>query len=315
MNKKDIVALVEGRLSEERKREVITWLLKNPRKQKTYHKLKARHVSRMLREAGNGPAGKEGRSHSRSLWFLKIAAVFLVFMALSYVLVSRSFNTAEVLDFTILLTTTSIGEKKAVVLEDGTRIILNANTILSYPKVFSGKTREVTLQGEAFFDVSHDPKKPFVVHTDNGMKIRVLGTKFNVKSYSEDFNIETTLVSGKVRVVEEKDNKSVVLNPSQRATYVKNEDKLIIDNVSTDNLTAWRQGKLVYDETPIRQVISDLKRTYNVSIEVRSEEIMDYNYTGVFDKLSIEQIMDLFEVSSPILYEMNNNQIILYMEK
>jgi ferric-dicitrate binding protein FerR (iron transport regulator) len=314
MNKKDIVALVEGRLSEERKREVIMWLLKTPRKQKTYHKLKARHVSRMLREAGNGPAGKDGRSHSRSLWFLKIAAVFLVFMALSYVLVSKSFNTAEILDSAILLTTTSIGEKKAVVLEDGTRIILNANTILSYPKVFSGETREVTLQGEAFFNVSHDPKRPFVVHTDKGMKIRVLGTQFNVKSYSEDLNIETTLVSGKVRVVEEKDQKAVVLNPSQRATYVKNEDKLIIDNVSTENLTAWRQGKLVYDETPIRQVISDLKRTYNVSIEVRSEEIMDYNYTGVFDNLSIEQIMDLFEVSSPILYEMNNKQIILYME-
>lgn len=314
MNRKDIEALAEGRLSEERKREVTTWLLKNPRKQKTYHRLKARHVSRLLREAESGPTGNAGRSHTRTAWILKLAAVFLVLLALSYVWVSRSYNASGV-DATILLATTSIGEKKAVVLDDGTKITLNANTILSYPKIFSGKSREVTLQGEAFFEVSHDPGKPFIVHTHNGMEIEVLGTRFNVKSYSEDLSIETTLVSGKVRVLEEKDNKAVVLNPSQRATYLKDEDKLIIDKVLPDNLTAWRQGKLVYDETPIRQVISDLKRAYKVSIEVRSEEIMDFEYTGVFDNLTIEQIMDLFAVSSPILYEMNNNQITLYMEE
>lgn len=310
MNKKDIVALAEGRLSGEKKREVIRWLLKNPARQKIYHKVKARQVTRLLRESGK--AGRRSTPWAGRL--LKYAAVIAVLASLTFV--ATNFNGVSEDDFstTILLETTSVGEKKTLVLEDGTRVTLNANTIFSYPKNFSENSREVTLKGEAFFDVAHNPDSPFLVNTDNGMKILVLGTRFNVKSYSEDRNIETTLVSGKVQVLEENDNKAVILSPSQRATYVKEEEKMIIDNVSADNLTAWRQGKLVYDETPIRQVISDLKRTYNVAIEVRSEEIMDFKYTGVFDNLSIDQIMDLFEVSSPILYELNNQQIILYME-
>lgn len=192
--------------------------------------------------------------------------------------------------------------------------MLNANTSLSFPEQFSDTLRSVSLSGEAFFEVTHDEDRPFIVTTENGMQIQVLGTTFNVKSYPEDQNVETTLVSGKVRVVEEKDHKTVVLNPSQRATYDKNEDKLIVDKVKTENLLGWRQGKLVYDETPIHQVIRDLQRRFEVAISVESPEIMNYKYTGTFDNLTIDQIMDLFEVSSPILYKKNHSKITLYMK-
>ena len=214
-----------------------------------------------------------------------------------------------------ILASTSIGENKTITLSDGTKVTLNANTTFSYPEKFSEESRDVSLQGEAFFDVAHNPEKPFKVATGNGMNIQVLGTVFNVKSYPEDQNVETTLVSGKVKVVEEQNQKTVVLAPSQRATYVKDADKLIVDNVQTTKFTAWREGKLIYDETPIRQVISDLKRKYKVDISVESPGIMDYKYTGEFDNLGIEQILDLFEVSSPILYKMHNNQITLFMKQ
>ncbi|WP_108425272.1 FecR family protein [Flagellimonas amoyensis] len=313
MNKKDIIALVEDRLPAEKKQEVIKWLLKNPKQQQRYHILKAKHVAKLLRKSGDDKMQRPDRIQTGWYKYAGYAAAIALVFSLAYVLM-RPMGNVETSVYATAETVTSIGENRTIELSDGTKITLNANTTLSYPKTFTGESREVSLKGEAFFDVAHNPEKPFVVSTDNGMKIKVLGTVFNVRSYPEDLNVETTLVSGKVKVVGERDKKTVVLNPSQRATYVKNEDKLIVDNVQTENFTAWREGKLIYDETPMRQVIGDLKRKYRIAFSVESQEIMDYKYTGEFDNLSIEQIMDLFEVSSPILYKMKDNQITLYME-
>ena len=314
MNKRDIKALVEGRLSDKRKKEVIKWLLKNPKQQRRYNHLKARRVAELLRES-NPNYTKQKLSNSATIHkIIGSAALVAILVSLSF-LFNNDPTATEVTESTMVMTETLVGEFRTIELSDGSKIMLNANTSLSYPQTFSNEIREVSLQGEAFFDIAHNSDRPFVVNTENGMKIHVLGTTFNVKSYPEDQNIETTLVSGKVRVIEEKDNKTVVLNPSQRATYVKNEDKIIIEKVQANNLTAWRQGKLIYDETPIREVIGDLKRKYKVSITVESPEIMNYEYTGAFDNLSIEQIMALFEVSSPIKYKLNDNKITLYMKK
>ncbi|NDV17017.1 DUF4974 domain-containing protein [Muricauda sp. TY007] len=314
MNKKDIIALVEGRLTNERKQEVVKWLLKNPKQQQRYHILKAKHVAKSLKQSEYGSSDSRKSIYAKWYKYVGYAACAVLIFSLTYTL-TLPVDQTETPDASQITSATSIGENKTIMLSDGTKVTLNANTTLSYPKEFSGELREVSLKGEAFFDVTHNPKKPFMVATGNGMKIQVLGTVFNVKSYPEDLNVETTLVSGKVKVVEERDQKTVVLNPSQRATYVKDADKLIVDNVQTENFTAWRQGKLIYDETPIRQVISDLKRKYKVDISVESPGIMDYKYTGEFDNLGIEQILDLFEVSSPILYQIKNNQITLYMKK
>ena len=314
MNNKDINALVEGRLSAEKMAEVVKWSLKNPKQQQRYHVLKARHVAKLLKEGGGKNKLDTKRKFADWYKYVGYAACVLLMVALAYTLVSPNEQLEAKYSQTILAST-SIGENKTITLSDGTKVTLNANTTFSYPEKFSEESRDVSLQGEAFFDVAHNPEKPFKVATGNGMNIQVLGTVFNVKSYPEDQNVETTLVSGKVKVVEEQNQKTVVLAPSQRATYVKDADKLIVDNVQTTKFTAWREGKLIYDETPIRQVISDLKRKYKVDISVESPGIMDYKYTGEFDNLGIEQILDLFEVSSPILYKMHNNQITLFMKQ
>ena len=277
MNNKDIIALVEGRLSDERKAEVVKWLLKNPKQQQRYHILKARYVAKTLKEKEQGDS--QGSS-TLVKWYKYVgyAACVVLMFALAYTLTSPEKQSVE--KISKITMTTSIGENKILTLSDGTQVTLNANTTISYPETFSGDLREVSLRGEAFFDVTHNPEKPFMVATGNGMKIQVLGTVFNVKSYPEDLNVETTLVSGKVKVVEEHKNKTVVLTPSQRATYVKDADKLIVDNVETKNLTAWREGKLIYDETPIRQVIGDLKRKYKVDNPLSPQESWITNTLG-----------------------------------
>lgn len=187
MNNKDIIALVEGRLSDEKKAEVVKWLLKNPKQQQRYHILKARHVAKLLKESKRENANGPKRNYATWYKYAGYAACLVLMFALAYKLTAP--QSQEVAEISKITMATSIGENKTLTLSDGTKVTLNANTSLSYPEEFTGESREVSLRGEAFFDVSHNPDKPFMVATGNGMKIQVLGTEFNVKSYPEDLNV------------------------------------------------------------------------------------------------------------------------------
>ncbi|WP_242203484.1 FecR family protein [Aestuariivivens insulae] len=314
MNNKDILKLIKGQLSPEEEKLVVDWLLNNPKKRKQYEILKAKEVALSLRKTN-----KTASTKTKLNRFSKYAAILLIALASTIVTWQVLFNNthlddANINDASLVLVTTQKAETKVITLEDSTRIVLNSNSALSYPKHFKGNTREVAIKGEAFFDVTKNKEKPFIVTTNEGLKIKVLGTSFNVKSYPEDRKMETTLVSGKVKVIEERRNTVVELSPSQKATYIKKEDKMIVEQVNTVNFTSWKEGRLIYNETPMREVIKDLERMYDLKFDVASDKILDYKYKGEFDNLNINQILELFEISSPITYKIQNNIIRLDIE-
>lgn len=315
MNNKDILKLIKGQLSLEKEKEVVDWLLNNPKKRRQYEILKAKGVAKSLKKVNT-----LSPKHPIKKSIYKYAAVILVVLSSSVItwqlFNNNNFNDTQQDDNSLVLVTTQKAEKKEIILEDSTKIILNSNSALSYPKHFKGDTREVVINGEAFFDVTKNEQKPFIVSTNEGLKIRVLGTSFNVKSYPEDRKMETTLVTGKVKVIEEEKNTIVELSPSQKATYLKSEDKMIVEQVETENFTSWKEGRLIYNDTPMSEVIKDLERMYNLKFDVTSNKILDYKYKGEFDNLKINQILELFEISSPITYSIQKNNIIrLNIEK
>lgn len=315
MNKKTIINFIKGKLSEREEAEVIQWLLKNPEQRKDYEILKAKYVAASLKDKDLG-FKRSNNTKKRFARLYKYAAIFLVLFSTAIFTVRTINNKEDVTEETsLVLITTERGERKEVYLSDSTKVILNANSILSYNNTFEGDTREVILKGEAYFDVTENKEKPFIVKTDNGLKVKVLGTAFNVRSYAEDDKVETTLVRGKVRVIEEKDNKVVELQPSQKATFVKSEEKIIVEKVNPENFTSWKEGKLIYNNAPMRQVLSDIKRTFNVEFEVKSPAIYDYKYKGTFDNLNLEQTLELFELSSPIKITKIKNRIVLETKK
>ena len=204
------------------------------------------------------------------------------------------------------------GKKYNLILSDGTMVYLNAGTSLKYPVKFPiNGNRMVYLSGEAFFEVTENKEKPFIVTAEEGMKVKVLGTRFNIKSYPEDGNVETTLIDGRVRIMEESLSKEIDLKPSEKAIYHKIEDAVTVKGVDTNLFTSWKEGVLIYDETPLSQVIKDLERTYNITFTVTSETIRNYKFNGVFDNLSVDQILEILELSSPIKYNKDKNKIIL----
>ncbi len=195
------------------------------------------------------------------------------------------------------------GQKSVVLLSDGSKVWLNADSRITYSKDFnSGKTREVYLEGEAFFDVVKNPGKPFLVHT-SAISIKVLGTAFNVKSYSTDKTIETTLVHGKVSIDRNdasKDESSLVLKPNQRAIYSKTSKALNIEQVVAERTTEWKNNKLVFDDTPFSEAIAQLERWYDVTIHIEQSGDLSCGLTADLENEKLEDVLKLLETSHQV---------------
>ncbi|GAA3583401.1 FecR family protein [Snuella lapsa] len=317
MQKKEIKDLLGDKMDSEGRKQLVKQVLNDPERIKELAIEKAKQVSKfensmvsepeldsqfkkVLRRIGRKPRIK----------YASVAAVVVLFLSFGL----YYFNTLSI-NSQLVQVTTAIGGKEQVVLPDGTKVLLNANSEIQYPKVFKDDIREVTLIGEALFEVVRNEHKPLVVKTYNGLAVRVLGTVFNVKSYPDDKEVQTTLVSGKVEVIKDNNSKApIVLKPFQQAAYNKKDKKLIVDTVNALDAISWKDNKLIFNETPLEQVVQDLQRKYNVTFKIISKELLDYKYSGTFDNLTIKECMRLLKVSSPIDYTITNNIITLKQE-
>lgn len=204
------------------------------------------------------------------------------------------------------------GQKSIIYLEDGSKVWLNAESKLTYKKSYHDATiREVHLEGEAFFDVAPHPSKAFVVHTSD-IFIRVLGTAFNVKSYSSDNTIETTLLHGKVAIESkgtDKPDKSYTLSPNEKAVFVKNKQLITIAKVNAESSTSWTKQQLNFEEQPIDDVLVDLERWFNVEIEAPQRGSLDCKLTASIKDETLEEVLDFLMVTHQIQYTIENGKV------
>jgi transmembrane sensor len=240
---------------------------------------------------------------------------------------------------------TKTGSKTSVVLPDGTCVVLNACSRLQYDaNRFLQGDREVVLTGEAYFDVKHDPAHPFAIQTGH-VNIKVLGTVFNVKAYTEDATVETTLLSGKVAVsfretAATKENKVIVLQPEQKLiidkkninpvlssadknnchTFAIVPVKLNIANSNTNDAkpastqqTAWMNDRFEFDKLTFEQLSHDLERWYNVTVKFKNDSYKNEVFTGAFRKQSIDEVLQALQIMSGFHYEVNNKENIIYI--
>lgn len=216
-----------------------------------------------------------------------MAASFLVVLGLSsFFLFSTSlFNNREY--------TTNRGERAKITLSDGTQIWLNAASTLKYPTKFKGTIREVYLSGEAFFDVANDKVHPFIIHTDK-MDTKVVGTSFNVQAYPDQLKQEVTVLTGKVNVKSTVTDENVYVTPGQKVVLKTHNNKLHAYNgVSKNTVSLWRKNILVFDETPLPEVIATLNRNYNVAIKVENKNLNNLKISAYFNALPADQVVDL----------------------
>jgi ferric-dicitrate binding protein FerR (iron transport regulator) len=311
----------------------------------------SRHIDR-LKEAGVGWDQTADTEHQpdfpitqrrsrKSLFFISIAAAVLMIASI-YWYTSVTKRTAASRPFVAAHTgeknevSTRNGSKSKVTLPDGSKVWLNAGSVLTYNKDFGGDIREVDLSGEAFFEVvpaispKTDQKIPFIIHTQH-IDVRVLGTAFNVKSYPGDKQTETSLVHGKVEVlIHNRPDEKITLHPNEKLVVMNEEVSQPVNNkpgmsnkepfvslsklnyTATDSIlveTAWVQNKLVFDNESFLEVAEKMERWYNVKIQFRDTKKQALRFTGVFENETIQQALDYMSITGPFHYSMQGNTI------
>lgn len=190
-------------------------------------------------------------------------------------------------------------------LPDGSRVWLNAASSLKYPADFVADSRQVTLEGQGYFEVTHDKKKPFIVNAGQDYSVKVLGTSFNVSAYKDEDMIETTLVEGIVDIKVHRAGGldiSRILKPNEKATFIKNTKQLDVSTVNTDHETAWRDGELIFRNHSMSQVLKILGRHYHVKFQVKDTSVLNSIITARFKNESLAQVMEYLRLASGIKY-------------
>jgi transmembrane sensor len=268
----------------------------------------------------------------------KVAAILILCLAGAYFIYQKttpdSFGKIASKE-TFQIQQTPKGGKSTITLSDGTKVILNAETRLKFPQKFSGVTREVYLTGEAFFNVTHNAKMPFIIHTDK-MNIKVLGTEFNVKSYPSDSTSETTLIHGLIevtlkgrpddRIILKPKEKLIVSNSSTEKTSSEiktnsqiNSVKLLISNLhyiskldSAVVETSWVDNKLVFQDESFGNLAADMSRKYDVNIQFSNDAIKDYRFTGIFEKETITEALNALQLTEKFNYKVEGTNVNIY---
>lgn len=196
---------------------------------------------------------------------------------------------------------TNEGEKAHIFLSDSTEIILNSGSSIEYNADYNLKDRIVKLKGEAFFHVTTNHNKPFVVQLDQ-MSISATGTRFNVCSFSNEDRIETTLVEGIIQVLIN-GKQPINVETGQQVVYFMNSNRVLVNNVVTETYTSWKENKLRFQDTPFEEVLKEISRKYNVTFVITSKDLLNLKYTATFIDESIDEVMLMLKAVSPITYK------------
>lgn len=199
------------------------------------------------------------------------------------------------------------GKVYNLVLSDGTKVWLNASSAIKYPVFFESGIRKVFLTGEAYFEVARDTTRPFIVSTSK-MEVEVLGTSFNVMAYSDVDLVETTLITGHVKVKTEDSN--LVLQPGMQAQLDKGSNELASTQADTNVITSWRFGKYIFNYENLESVMSKLSRWYDVDILFANEEKKSIHFSGTLYKYNdVNEILRIIELTTNVKFDKSDNLI------
>ncbi len=211
------------------------------------------------------------------------------------------------------------GKQSKISLSDGSEIWLNSGTKLTYPVVFNTKKREVYLEGEAIFEVTHNKLKPFHVVTSD-YEVKVLGTIFNVSSYPDDDNTTTALESGSVEIQIPSpintNNNLTKITPGTLATLVKDKNQLTTKKVNISKYMSWRDGVFTFENDNLSQILKKVSRHYKVVISIENKNLEIRTFSGTLDMSDkLEQVLDILKKTADFDYQINYQQVNIHLTK
>ncbi|RKD92745.1 FecR family protein [Mangrovibacterium diazotrophicum] len=327
-----ILKCLQGEASKDEVSQVEAWIDTDPENFKHYEEIRdawfaagqladSKHLnieqrySALQNRIQNSPAQKSKTIPIKRIpeW-IKIAAVFVLAFLLGAVWMSNRGQLgfqSEVAHYEI---EAPYGAKLNMNLGDGTKVWLNAGSKLTYSSTFNSKDRDIQLTGEGYFEVAKNTDLPFVVKAGD-VKVKAVGTAFNVKAYADENLLETTLVEGKVDVSEFGDH--VVLQPNQKITINlgsslnNNMSYKIADNVNTELYTSWRGKRWIFERENMLDFAKTLERRYDVKITIADERLKSYKISGSIEQQTLGQLLQAVQLTIPLNYTINENKVIL----
>lgn len=223
------------------------------------------------------------RHATRTRWRAVAAAIVILLLSGVTVYLLRTGDRFLDADQTEWLTIMSPDSDQTHILSDGSSVYLRKGSSFIYPKAFGSSLREVSLQGEAFFDVTHDPERPFIVNTSR-LAIKVLGTSFSVEAPTDGETISVTLVQGMVSLNDHHQKELVRLNPNQKADYVVSSGQYTVSEVDSERMTSWRKGIISYDNASLDEIVRLIESAYGVSLHYNQAGDQSQRFSGAFLK-------------------------------
>lgn len=314
-----------GTLSSTQQQEIETWLQASEENRKTardiryiflatdtIHTIESVDSTRALNDVRKRINRKTDNKHSLMFWFQRIAAILILPLIASSIYFATQKMPVEYIEVR-----TNPGMVATVTLPDKSKVWLNSKTYLKYPQKFTGETRDVVLDGEAYFSVQKDRSKKFIVSTPFNLKAEVLGTEFNIEAYKESNKVTTALVSGSVRLTyQSKDNKeeALLMKPNEEFEYNAKIGKLKQNDTYMATLTAWKDGLVIFRNTSFEEALKILGKRFDSEFIVKNDLLYNYSFTGTFQSQHLSLILEHFRLSSNIQYkyiyqETDNNKI------
>ncbi len=234
--------------------------------------------------------------------FLKMAAIIVIVLTAGYFLFYLISNPST----EQLVAGNSVVSTK---LPDGTEVTLNHNSILKYPKIFASHIRMVQLQGDAYFDVTHDLSKPFVIETKN-TQIEVLGTSFYVNAKVEQPTVDVIVHSGKVAIIGDKEER-LVLTAGEKGAYNKSNGQLSKEENRDQNFISWKTRQLIFDNESLVNVVDKINQTYHSNITIDNPDIYHCLLTATFEEQSLEIILEVLQETFDLIIEQKDGKILI----
>jgi transmembrane sensor len=271
---------------------------------------------------------------------LRAAAIFVLAFALGavYVNYQKSARLANLPNGGLCEISAPFGAKSDITLPDGSQVQLNAGSVIRYSSDFNVCNRNVSIEGEAYFKVAKNKELPLIVSADN-VKIRAVGTEFNVKAYKDEGTVETTLIEGKVEITKTSKNEAQTtklnLDVNQKAVFIKenseasvenirnrekelkseakvvDERTLVVEKIDIKQITAWTSNQMIFRGEKLENICIKLSRRYNVNFQFESEAVRNYRFSGTLNDETLTQVLDVIKLIAPIDYSMDKKMVLL----
>jgi len=293
-------------------------------------------------EEATVPVPENGRPRRRYLLLSGICVLLMITGVSGYVTGWWGGRKERVVEWSTVQT--KPGSKSRVTLPDGTLVVLNAGSVLSYPNDFGQKKREVQLTGEGYFDVVKMAEHPFIIHTPT-IDVKVLGTTFNVRAYGDELHTETALISGGVEVtVHDERKQRITLSPHQKLLVANaiirpdakqaeiaggkgkggvpaesnSKSLIILEEIEPDRKdstiqeTAWIDNKFVYRNEKFSQLIKRIERWYDITVECDNQQLLNSPFTGNVQQESLEQLLKVLQQTKHFEYSISTRKLVIH---